>query len=872
MDTLTKAILEEAFIGFWEWNIPQNTAQYNSVYQQMLGYGDDELENTADGWKKLIFPEDLAAALDSFKQHVSSHGATPYQYYARYKHKNGSAVWINCAGHVTGWDRDGQPLKVAGCIIDITAQKIAEEKLTRTETLLNETNEVAQVGAWELDLITNKLFWTKVIKQIYEVPDDYEPAFDISGGKGTGFSKNDGSLQKLIAAVREAMATGKSYDLEIKIITGKGNERWTRVIGHTEFKDGVCVRIYGTLQNIDQSKKTQEELEIREQQFRSAFENSTIGMALVSPQGNWIRVNQNVCNLLGYTNQELMTKTFQQITHPDDLDDDMELLGKLLANTINSYQLEKRYIHKNGQTIWVLLSVSLVRDNVGEPLHFVSQIENITLRRSAEIQLKESEAKYRRIFENVQDVFYQTDYDGIVTEISPSIENYAGYKRDQIIGTHVENFYYYPQDRETLVEQLKLYGKISDFQVRLRTSIDETVYASVNAHVLIDKMTGLIVGFEGSMRDIRERKIAEDALKERDALLTKLSEQIPGVIFQFQFFPDGRSCFPFASNGTVELFGLTPDEIKYDSAPAFARIHKDDFDGFYQSVVSSFSTLDDWGYEFRWIIPGKPVKWMQGMSRPERLADGSVIWHGYVTDITEKKGKEQQLQSTFELVTEQNNRLINFAYIISHNLRTHSGNFEMLVNLIFDTDDEDEKLELMLHLKKVSEQLSQTIMHLNEVVSIQTSISEQRSTINLYTYIEKTIAILKVNKNQKAVVNNNVAPGLEIEYNPAYIESILFNFLSNAIKYGKPGRKTVINIDCSDHNGHLVLQIADNGLGMDLQKIGEDLFGMYKTFHRNSDAKGIGLFITKNQVEAMGGKIEVESEVDKGTTFKIYLT
>jgi signal transduction histidine kinase len=122
------------------------------------------------------------------------------------------------------------------------------------------------------------------------------------------------------------------------------------------------------------------------------------------------------------------------------------------------------------------------------------------------------------------------------------------------------------------------------------------------------------------------------------------------------------------------------------------------------------------------------------------------------------------------------------------------------------------------------------------------------------------------------VVNNNVAPGLEIEYNPAYIESILFNFLSNAIKYGKPGRKTVINIDCSDHNGHLVLQIADNGLGMDLQKIGEDLFGMYKTFHRNSDAKGIGLFITKNQVEAMGGKIEVESEVDKGTTFKIYLT
>jgi len=872
MDTITRAIFDNAFIGLWEWNIPANTAQFNLAYQQMLGYADGELPNTADGWQKLIFTEDLPQALRSFDAHLDSRGKSPFQYQARYLHKNGSTVWIKCAGQVTEWTKNGKPVKAAGCHMDITAEKVAETKLVKTENMLAETNEVAQVGGWDLDLTTNKLFWTKVIKQIYEVPDDYEPHFDIAG-KGTGFSnEGDGSLQKLIAAVREAIETGKSYDLEIKVNTAKGNQVWTRVIGHAEFKNGVCMRIYGTLQNIDATKKVQEELEIREQQFRSAFENSTIGMALVSPQGQWIRVNKNICDLLGYTPQELMTKTFQEITHPDDLAEDMELVDKLLAGIVDSYQIEKRYIHKNGKVITTLLSVSLVRDNAGVPLHFVSQIENITLRRSAENKLKESEAKYRRIFENVQDVFYQTDYEGIVTEISPSIENYTGYKRDDIIGTHVAGFYYHPEDREKLIELLKVHGKVSDFPVRLRTGSDESVYTSINAHVLFDKATGLITGFEGSMRDITARKAAEDALRERDALLTKLSEQIPGVIYQFQFFADGSSCFPFASNGSLELFGLAPHEFRYDSSPVFNRIHKDDFPDFYQSVLASYNTLHDWSHEFRWVIPGKPVKWMRGMSRPERLPDGSVIWHGYVTDITEQKSREQQLQNTFELVTEQNNRLINFAYIISHNLRTHSGNFEMLVKLIFDTDDEAEKLELMQHLKKVSEQLSETIMHLNEVVSIQTSISEQRSTLNLYTYIEKTIAILKVSKSQNAVVNNNVAPGLHIDYNPAYIESILFNFLSNAIKYGKPGHKTVINVDCFKQEGHLVLQIADNGLGIDLAKDGHDLFGMYKTFHHNADAKGIGLFITKNQVEAMGGKIEVESQVGEGTTFRIYLT
>nr|WP_255563682.1 HAMP domain-containing sensor histidine kinase [Mucilaginibacter rivuli] len=164
-------------------------------------------------------------------------------------------------------------------------------------------------------------------------------------------------------------------------------------------------------------------------------------------------------------------------------------------------------------------------------------------------------------------------------------------------------------------------------------------------------------------------------------------------------------------------------------------------------------------------------------------------------------------------------------------------------------------------------------MHLNEVVSVQTSINQQLTTIDLFEYIEKAIEVLTIKTNDKEVIiKNHVPEGFELEYNAAYIESIIFNFLSNGIKYRHPERQTVINVSVYQENDHIILEFADNGLGIDMEKNREKLFGMYRTFHHNADAKGIGLFITKSQVEAMGGKIDVTSEVNKGTSFKITLT
>jgi PAS domain S-box-containing protein len=131
--------------------------------------------------------------------------------------------------------------------------------------------------------------------------------------------------------------------------------------------------------------------------FQNAFEHAAIGMALVAPDGKWLRVNRSVCEITGYSEAELLQRSFQDITHPDDLDLDLANVGKMLASEIDSYQMEKRYFHKNGAIVWALLSVSLVRDNDGKPRFFISQIQDITSRKESERQLGEASAEIAKL-------------------------------------------------------------------------------------------------------------------------------------------------------------------------------------------------------------------------------------------------------------------------------------------------------------------------------------------------------------------------------------------------------------------------------------------------------------------------------------------
>ncbi|GLB53607.1 hypothetical protein NBRC110019_26480 [Neptunitalea chrysea] len=240
-------------------------------------------------------------------------------------------------------------------------------------------------------------------------------------------------------------------------------------------------------------------------------------------------------------------------------------------------------------------------------------------------------------------------------------------------------------------------------------------------------------------------------------------------------------------------------------------------------------------------------------------------------NITERKNAVRELKKSHNTLIERNKRLLDFSYIISHNLRSHTSNIQTIIDNLEYVDNEEERTELLGLLKQVSDSLDETIHNLNEITSIRANVNISREPLDIYSYTQKTINILssKIDKSN-AIIHNKIEPDTIILYNPAYLESILLNLLSNAIKYAHSERQPEISIYTRTFKGNLQLFVKDNGIGIDLEKHGEKIFGMYKTFTKRDDSRGIGLFITKNQVEGMGGKIEVKSSINEGSIFKVF--
>ena len=240
-------------------------------------------------------------------------------------------------------------------------------------------------------------------------------------------------------------------------------------------------------------------------------------------------------------------------------------------------------------------------------------------------------------------------------------------------------------------------------------------------------------------------------------------------------------------------------------------------------------------------------------------------------DVTLLVDNLERSKRLLALTNQQNARLQNFAYIISHNIRSHSANLTALVQFLQTADDESQATMFMQMLKTSTDKLAETIVNLNEIVTTSTLGAQPKELRGLRREIERTLEALNISIHQtQLTVSVEVPPEVTVNVVPAYLDSILLNLFSNAIKYRATSVAPRLELRCYNEDDYVVLTIADNGQGIDLARNKAKLFGMYKTFHGNEDARGLGLFITKNQVEAMNGKIEVDSQVGVGSTFKVY--
>ncbi|WP_458628931.1 sensor histidine kinase [Winogradskyella sp. PC D3.3] len=478
--------------------------------------------------------------------------------------------------------------------------------------LLDFIQERASIGTWEYNPLSTILTWSIQTAKIHEVPLNYKPNVET----GLSFYKEGYSRDTITTLFTNCIEKHQDFDVEVQITTKTGKDKWVRAIGICIVENDQCVLVQGLFQDIDKRTKDSKELAYKELQLRRTFDTALVGMATIDLEGNWLNVNKSLCNIFGYSREEIHKLNFIDLTHPEDIRKDYKAMLSLISGEFDHYESEHRYVHKKGETIWAELSISIVNDDQGLPIHFVAQINDIT-------EIKKTSKKVNQLLETTED---------------------------------------------------------------------------------------------------------------------------------------------------------------------------------------------------------------------------------------------------------QNKRLLNFAHIVSHNLRSHYGNLDMLLDIVRMDLPETTDNEIFPLIQQAVNHLGETVSNLNEVAAINIQKDLNTEPLNLLKSFNGAFSsISALIRESKTTVDINIDPQQYIVGVSAYLDSIILNFLTNAIKYKKPNTPAKIEINTRIDNNFVVLEIKDYGQGIDLKKYGDKLFGMYKTFHKHEDSRGLGLFITKNQIEAIGGKITVDSQVNEGTTFYIYL-
>ena len=385
----------------------------------------------------------------------------------------------------------------------------------------------------------------------------------------------------------------------------------------------------------------------------------------------------------------------------------------------------------------------------------------------------------------------------------------------------------------------------------------------------ITNANGEVVSIMSLVEDITDQKWIESERSKSQERLELIFESTNDMLFLLEVEGDGIFRYSAVNASFLNHLGFNREQII--DKTGFDFISLEEAEKSRRNFEEVARSKTEMNYERTIKLPDR-VLVVESTLKPILNGKGECTnILGVSRDITTRKRHENELQRSFDITKNQNQRLLNFAYIVSHNLRTHTSNISGILDMLEDSPSALQQAKLLNYLRTVSNTLDETMHHLNEVVNIHANVDIRIDTLNLKEYIEKTVDLLRERiKEKEARIRVDVNPELVVPFNTSYLESVLLNFISNALKYSHPDRTPLIRLKSKIENDFAVLTISDNGLGIDLDKHGDRLFGMYKRFHKVAEGKGLGLFITKNQIEAMNGRVEIESALGEGTTFRLY--
>jgi len=621
--------------------------------------------------------------------------------------------------------------------------------------------------------------------------------------------------------------------------------------------------------------------------------------------GKFFEVNDKACERLGYTREELLTMTPKDIDAPEGYALVPEMMKKL--EKVKHVVWEGVHVTKAGIKIPVEISNHLF-EMAGRQV-ILATVRDITERKKSGELLKKSEEKYRKIFENIQDVFYQSDLTGRIIEISPSIERYSGYKPEELIGMKIEDVYLNAGDRAEMLRILSVKGEIEDFIIKLKAKDNREVLVSANIHLLYEN--GKPIALEGSLRDVTERINAQEKLKESENLLRKQNaeyatlnnelkqrnEQILLINKELQQASDifmnirtGLHIYhleDIEDDRTLRMIGVNP------AAERLTGIKSGDVIG--KTLDENFPGLREKGIpqDYANVVRSKLSRQFEEVTYGDnRVVEGAFTFNAFplpdncvgisFENISEQiKSREaiiesnRQLKIAKEKAEESDKLKSSFLANMSHEIRTPMNGIMGFSMMLSDPALPEETRES--YVKIVNSSCDQLLHIINDVIDISKIETGQTDlfvssfslkdlfdeVISFYTPSAKEKGIRLSIKTTKGKHHDNTG----IVADRTKLRQVLDNLLSNAVKF-TPSGEIALNWDMTDEL--IYVEVQDTGIGIpaDYKDVIFERFRQVETsFSKNYGGTGLGLSISKAYIEKMGGKINVTSEIGKGSTF-----
>ena len=374
----------------------------------------------------------------------------------------------------------------------------------------------------------------------------------------------------------------------------------------------------------------------------------------------------------------------------------------------------------------------------------------------------------------------------------------------------------------------------------------------------------------------RRAGAALEALREREQRLGKIASQVPGVVYQFKRFPDGRMGFPYASEGSRWIFRLDPEAIRDHADAVFALIHPDDRERVNESLAESARTLDIWKCEYRVRFADESVEWRYGNAMPQREPDGSVLWHGFTTDITEQKHNEAALNRAREAAEAASRAKSEFLANMSHEIRTPMNGVIGMTGLLLDSELNAEQRQYAEIVRTSGEALLAIINDILDFSKIEAGkLDLETLDFDLRATVEDTIEMLAIRAHEKGLgLNCLIDPTIPylLRGDPGRLRQVLVNLVGNALKFTHRGEVIIRANRLAEDADHatLTFKVSDTGIGISPDRQGA-LFAPFVQEDGSTSRKyggtGLGLAISRQLVELMGGQIGVDSAPGQGSTF-----